>query len=314
MNLRDLEYLVAVADVRSFRKAAARCEVSQPTLSTQIKKLEAELGVTLVDRSVAPLVLTPVGLRIVDRARVLLDQAADIRAEAALDADAEGGALRLGLFPTLGPYLLPHVVAGLRERFPELRLMLTEEKSAVLLAQLEAGLLDAVALALPVGGAGLHVEPLFREELLLAVPSGHPLADAPEPLGAAALDGTEVLCLAEGHCLGDQVTDWLRAVGGRRRNDFRASSLETMRGMISAGVAVTLLPALTVLPPVAPASGVVLRRLAGDAPYRDIALVWRATSPHAELLAKLAPTLVPRDVPDGLVVPLGAARKAVRSA
>jgi len=304
VNLRDLEYLVALADARSFRQAATRCEVSQPTLSTQIKKLEVELGVALFDRTVTPLAMTPVGERVVARARAVLASVGEIRAEAALDADAEGGALRLGAFPTLGPYLLPHVIADLKARFPSLRLLLTEEKSSDLLAQLEAGRLDAVALALPVVGPGLHVEPLFREELLLAVPATHPLADAADPLTPADLDGTEVLCLAEGHCLGDQVTEWLASVGGRRREDFRASSLEALRSMISGGGAVSLLPALTVAPPVAEASGLALRRFAAPAPAREIALVWRTNSPQAGLLAKLAPALVPTDVPDGLVTPL----------
>lgn len=310
MNLRDLEYLVAVADARSFRQAATRCEVSQPTLSTQIKKLEAELGVTLFDRTLAPLALTPVGERIVARARTLLDQADQIRAEAARDTDAEGGDLRLGAFPTLGAYLLPHVVAGIRDRFPHLKLMLTEEKSADLLRQLETGRLDAALLALPVAAPGLHVEPLFREELLLALPAGHPLSEVAGPLRPTDVAGTEVLCLADGHCLGDQVTDWLRSVGGRRREDFRATSLETMRAMISGGGAMSLLPALTVVPPVAEAPGVKVRRLASEVPYRDIALVWRAASPNAGLLTKLADALVPADVPDGLITPLDAARVA----
>jgi len=304
MNLRDLEYLVALADARSFRQAAARCDVSQPTLSTQIKKLESELGVALFDRTVAPLALTPVGERVVVRARAVLGQIGEIRAEAALETDAEGGVLRLGAFPTLGPYLLPHVVARVRERFPSLRLMLTEEKSSDLLTQLESGRLDAALLALPIVAPGLHVEPLFREELLLAVPTTHPLAHGAAPLVPADLDGTEVLCLAEGHCLGDQVTDWLAGVGGRRRDDFRASSLEALRNMISGGAAASLLPALTVAPPVAEASGMVLRRFAVPAPAREIALVWRTSSPQADLLAKLAPALVPTDVSDGLVTPL----------
>ncbi len=301
MNLHDLEYLVAVADARSFRQAAARCSVSQPTLSTQIKKLESELGVTLFDRTVAPLALTPVGERVVARARLVLDQVGELRAEAALHADAEGGALRLGLFPTLGPYLLPHIVPTIRERFPSLKLLLTEEKSTDLLAMLEAGRLDAIALALPVVGPGLHVEPLFREELLLAVPASHPLAQGSGPVSPEDVAGTELLCLADGHCLGDQVTEWIRRVGGHRREDFRATSLEAMRGMITAGAAASLLPALTVSSPVASAPGLVLRRFARSAPSRDIALVWRASSPQAGLLAKLAPALVPSGVPEGLV-------------
>ncbi len=308
MNLRDLEYLVAVADARSFRRAAAACEVSQPTLSTQLKKLETELGVTLVDRSAPPLTLTAVGERIVARARVILDQVQEIRAEATLEGDAEGGALRLGAFPTLGPYLLPHVVAGIRERFPTLKLLLTEEKSADLLALVEAGRLDAVLLALPVAEPGLHVQPLFREELLLAVPENHPLAEPTPPLTPARVAGTELVCLTEGHCLSDQVGAWIHQVGGRRREDYRASSLEVVRNMVSAGTAATLLPALAVIPPVATAPGLVARRFTRSAPTRDIALVWRAGSPHGELLHKLAPLLVPSDAPERLIVPLSSGR------
>lgn len=314
MNLRDLEYLVAVADARSFRQAAAACEVSQPTLSTQLKKLELELGVTLVDRSAAPLALTSAGERIVARARGILDQVAGLRAEAALASDAEGGALRLGAFPTLGPYLLPHVVAAVRSRFPNLKLLLTEEKSADLLALLEAGRLDAVLLALPVVGAGLHVEPLFREELMLAVPEAHPLASEAGAIDPAQVAETELLCLTDGHCLSDQVMAWLQELGGQRREDFRASSLETMRNMVSAGNAATLLPALAVVPPVAPAPGVVVRRFSRSAPTRDIALVWRTASPQAALLAKLAPALVPFDVTDRLIVPLQGQRAPGRTA
>ena len=304
MNLRDLEYLVALADARSFRQAARDCDVSQPTLSAQIKKLETDLGVALFDRSVAPLALTTVGERVVARARAVLDQIGEIRAEAALDADAEGGALRLGMFPTLGPYLLPHVVAGVRQRFPSLKLLLTEEKSSDLLAMLEAGRLDAVALALPVAAPGLHVEPLFREELLLALPEDHVLASGSAPLTAKALADTELLCLADGHCLGDQVTDWLTSVGGRRREDFRATSLEAMRSMISAGAAASLLPALTVVAPVAAASGMAIRRFAKPAPAREIGLVWRTASPHGDRLGKPAQAPVPQEVPDGLVTSL----------
>lgn len=314
MNLRDLEYLVAVADARSFRQAALACDVSQPTLSTQVKKLEAELGVTLLDRTVAPLALTSVGERVVGRARSILAEVAGIRAEAALEADAEGGALRLGVFPTLGPYLLPHVIEGVRARFPSLKLLLTEEKSADLVALLQAGRLDAALLALPVAGPGLQVRPLFREELLLAVPAAHPLAGASKALTPEDVAGTELTCLAEGHCLGDQVTAWITANGGRRRDDFRASSLESMRTMIGSGSVASLLPALTVLPPVSAAPGLVVRRFARSAPARDIALVWRTGSAQAGLLAKLAPALVPGGLPDGLVVQLAGVDAAAASA
>lgn len=288
MNLRDLEYLVAVADRRSFRQAAAACAVSQPTLSTQVKKLEGELDVALVDRSVAPPALTPVGRQVVDRARAILDEVSLIRTLAA-DATGADTPLRLGAFPTLGPYLLPRVLGGVRERFPRLQLLLTEEKSVNLLALLDAGRLDAALVALPVPDARLRVRPLFREELLLAVPAGHPL-DAPGPVAASEVARHELMLLSAGHCLGDQVAAWVREHGASTREDYRASTLETLRAMVAGG-GVTLLPALA-----ASASGearVVVRRIAPPAPTRDIALVWPRTSPRAEVLEALADALVP---------------------
>lgn len=304
MNLRDLEYLVAVADHASFRRAAASCAVSQPTLSTQVKKLETELGAVLVDRSAAPLRLTPVGEEAVRRARRLLHDAAELRDAVRAQAHPEAGTLRLGVFPTLGAYLLPRVLGGVRGRFPELNLLITEEKSDDLLALLRAGDLDAVVVALPVAGPDLAVRPLFREDFLLAVPSDHPLADAAGPLTARRLTGTEVILLAPGHCLGDQVADWLVRVGGRRRDDYRATSLESLRSVVAAGGGATLLPALAAQPAVSGSDAVVTRPVVQPVPSRDLALVWRAGSARADLLEELAPALVPQDVPH--VRPLGA--------
>lgn len=303
MNLRDLEYLIALAQAKSFRQAAAACEVSQPTLSTQIKKLEAELGVTLFDRSVAPLTPTPAGVRIIERARTVLRGIDDIRAEAALSGSSEAGNLRIGLFPTLAPYLLPHVVGAVAGAFPDIKLLLTEDKSNALLDAVEEGELDAALLALPVETEGLVVRPLFREELVLAVPAASDLAGE-GPLDPASMAGTELTCLADGHCLGDQVGEWIAAQGGRRRRDFAATSLEAMRAMISTGTASTLLPALAVVPPVAQRSGLVVRRFAPQQPSRTIALICRSSSPRAGLLGRLAPLLVPRDVSEGLITPL----------
>lgn len=294
MNLRDLEYLVSVADNGSFRRAAAACEVSQPTLSTQVKKLETELGAVLVDRTSTPLRLTPAGDEVVRRARKLLQDAAQLQDAVRAQAHPEAGTLRLGVFPTLGAYLLPWVLGAVRSRFPGLNLLITEEKSADLLALLDAGDLDAAVVALPVAGPDVTVRPLFREDFLLAVPATHPLADTDGPVAARRLTGTDVILLASGHCLGDQVDDWLVRVGGRRRDDFRATSLESLRSMVAAGGGVTLLPALAVQPPVAASDAVVTRCVVQPVPSRDLALVWRNASARAELLNKLAPALVPQ--------------------
>src|SRR5580765_1589614 len=163
MNLRDLRYLVALADLRHFGRAAQACHVSQPTLSMQIKKLEEEFGVTLVERAPRHVMLTPVGREIVDRAKHVIHDVEQMKELARRSRDPEAGSLRLGAFPTLGPYLLPQVLPALRKRFPKMELLLTEEKSDVLVADLRDGKLDAAFLALPLPDDRLHAEPLFEE-------------------------------------------------------------------------------------------------------------------------------------------------------
>jgi len=288
VNLRDLQYLVAVADHRHFGRAAEACFVSQPTLSTQIKKLETELGVPLLERSPRRVLLTAAGERVVERARALLAEAEDIVAIARQAQDPEAGELRLGLFPTLAPYLLPHVVPDLHRRFPRLELLLVEEKTEEVLRQLRAGRLDAGILALPIPDATLHVEPLFSEDFVLAVPRGHALADGDGPVAPGVLATEPVLLLEEGHCLRDQALAVCRLAGAAERDGFRATSLETLRQMVTAGVGITLLPALATLPPVPPSPDVHLRRFAEPVPRRDLAMVWRPSSVRAPLLQTVA--------------------------
>ena len=288
MNLRDLQYLVAVADHRHFGRAAEACFVSQPTLSTQVKKLETELGVQLVERSSRRAILTPAGAEVVVRARALLAEADHIRGIALRAQDPEAGSIRMGLFPTLAPYLLPHVVPRLHERFPKLELLLVEEKTEVVLQQLRDGILDVGVLALPVSEEHLHREDLFSEDFLLAVPADHPLAAGDGPVPISVLATEHVLLLEEGHCLRDQALSVCRLAGADERGGFRATSLETLRQMVAAGVGVTLLPELAVTPPVAPSEAIALRRFEAPAPERDIALLWRKTSVYRDLLVKIA--------------------------
>ncbi|MBU6494932.1 MAG: LysR family transcriptional regulator [Acidobacteria bacterium] len=287
MNLRDLEYLVAVADHRHFGEAAAACFVSQPTLSTQIKKLEGELGVELVERTPRAIHLTAVGERVVETAREILAGANRVHALAHAARDPEAGSLRLGVFPTLAPYLLPHVVPALHERFPHLELLLREEKSPVLVEDLREGRLDVALMAQP-QRSDLAEAPLFREEFVLAVPLGHPLGgDA--PLAVSDLEGEDVLLLDEGHCLRDQALSVCHLAGARERRGFRATSLETLRQMVVAGVGVTLLPRLA-LRSETPAA-LVLREFSAPVPRRDIALYWRPHHPSARFFATFADTL-----------------------
>jgi LysR family transcriptional regulator, hydrogen peroxide-inducible genes activator len=299
VNLRDLEYLVAVAEHRHFGRAAEACFVSQPTLSTQIKKLEQELGVELIERTSRHVLLTAAGERVVERARAVTREIREIRDIARLARDPESGSVRLGLFPTLAPYLLPHVVPNVHARFPHLELLLVEEKTEVVLQRLRDGQLDVGVLALPVRDELLHQELLFREDFLLAVPTDHPLAGHEGPVDPTVLATLDVLLLEEGHCLRDQALAVCRLAGASERTGFRATSLETLRQMVAAGVGVTLLPQLAVQPPVAPSPDIRLLRFSEPVPSRDVAMFWRTTSVYRDFLPKLADVV--RDLPPGLV-------------
>jgi LysR family transcriptional regulator, hydrogen peroxide-inducible genes activator len=259
MNLRDLRYLVALAEYRHFGRAAEACFVSQPTLSTQIKKIEDELGVTLVERAPRNVMLTPTGAEIAKRAQRVLAEVEQIRDIARRSLDPEAGTLKLGLFPTLGPYLLPHVVPLLRKRFPRLELLLTEEKTELLLHQLHEGRIDAALLALPLHEEQLHAEPLFEEPFVLAVPAGHALASR-SVLRMRDLREQRLLLLDDGHCLREQALDVCQRAGAGEKDGFRATSLETLRQMVAAGVGITLLPLLAVQPPVPRSDSVQLLR------------------------------------------------------
>ena len=288
MNLRDLGYLVAVAEHRHFGKAAEARFVSQPTLSTQIKKLERELGVELVERNPRHITLTEAGERITERARAILAEVDDIWTISRQAQDPESASLRMGLFPTLAPYLLPHVVPHLRDRFPSLELLLVEEKTEVVLERLGEGLLDVGILAEPIDDDLMHVEPLFEEEFLLAVPVDHPLAEGEGPVDPAVLATEPILLLEEGHCLREQALAVCQLAGAAERSGFRATSLETLRQMVGAGVGITLLPALAVQDPVPSHQGIRLRTFAEPAPRRTIAMCWRRTSVHREFLPSVA--------------------------
>src|SRR5450432_781434 len=287
MNLRDLRYLVALAEHRHFGRAAEASFVSQPTLSTQIKKLEDELGVTLVERTPRKVLLTQVGKEIAQRAREVLNEVDQIRAIARRTLDPESGTVRLGIFPTLGPYLLPHVVPRIRERFPRLELLLVEEKTEVILKQLREGRLDAGILALPIHDDQLHAQFLFEEPFLLAVPEGHAFARR-KSLTVDDLSEQSLLLLEDGHCLRDQALQVCQLAGASEKSGFRATSLETLRQMVAANVGMTLLPTLSIKPPVARSENIHLMQFRGDVPSRRIAMFWRKSSAMAPFLKDLA--------------------------
>ncbi|MET0582841.1 MAG: LysR substrate-binding domain-containing protein [Pseudoxanthomonas sp.] len=287
MNLRDLKYLIALADHKHFGRAAAASFVSQPTLSTQIKKLEEELGVSLVERAPRKVMLTPAGLAAAERARRIVAEVEQMKEAARRSQDPEAGTVRLGIFPTLGPYLLPHVIPRIRERFPNLELLLIEEKSDVLRSRLHEGKLDAALLALPVHDDQLHSQFLFEEPFLLAVPENHPLAQR-DSLSLNELSEQKLLLLEDGHCLREQALEVCRLSGANEKSEFRATSLETLRQMVAANVGITLLPMLATKPPVARSENIHLLGFSDSHPSRQIAMLWRRSSAMADFLLELS--------------------------
>lgn len=298
MNLRALQYFVKLADLKHFSNAAEACFVSQPTLSTQIKKLENELGVQLVERAPKNIMLTPVGTEVAERARLILSDISQIRAVARRAGDPSDGKLRLGLFPTLAPYLLPHVVPVIRKNYPNLSLHLAEEKTEDIVRMLQQGELDAALLALPISEDGLKMEILFEEPFVLAVPDDHPLRTKKQ-VTLADLNGNELLLLDEGHCLREHALEVCALAGANERVDFHATSMETLRQMVAADVGITLMPMLSVKPPIARTDNLSFLPFADPAPSRTIALVWRSSSALSEFLRELA--ICFRSLPRGLL-------------
>ena len=293
MNLRDLRYLVALADHKHFGRAAEASFASQPTLSTQIKKLEDELEVQIFERQPRAVLLTAAGAAIIARARTILREVDAIREVARSARDPEAGSLRLGMFPTLGPYLLPHVVPTLHRRFPKLELLLIEEKTDELLARLERGELDCIVLALPAGNDALTIAPLFDEPFLLALPRER-ASEFDNTVHMHDLRNREVLLLEEGHCMRTQALSLCALGGAAERPGFRATSLETLRQMVAANVGMTLLPLLSVLPPVANNEHLVLRSFASPAPTRQLGLLWRKSDAREPLMRALSALLSER--------------------
>jgi LysR family transcriptional regulator, hydrogen peroxide-inducible genes activator len=287
MTLRELEYLVALAKYRHFGRAAEACQVSQPTLSAQIKKLEDELGVTLVERDSRGIILTAYGHDTVVRARRILQEIQELKDGVQQNNNPEAGTIRLGIFPTLGPYLLPYVVSPTRRRFPELEMLLIEEKSTSLLARLRDGEIDAAVLALPVNDGQLVTEFLFEERFLLAVPQNHAFARRPS-IGIGELADLDLMLLEDGHCLRDQALEVCSFSGANERSSFRATSLETLRHMVSAEVGITLLPELATINQSAQAGGIHVMSFSDAEPSRQIAMCWRKSSARETLFMSLA--------------------------
>lgn len=287
MNIRDLEYLVALAEHNHFRRAADSCNVSQPTLSGQIRKLEDELGVMLLERTSRKVLFTQQGLLLVDQARTVLREVKILEEMASLQGENMAGPVHIGLIPTVGPYLLPHIIPLLHKLYPKLEMYLHEEQTANLLAQLDSGKLDCAILASVKETQNFIEEPLFNEPMKLAIYEDHPWADRKE-VDMHELSGEKLLMLEDGHCLRDQAMGFCFQAGAKEDTHFRATSLETLRNMVAAGSGITLLPDLAV-PAVHKRDGVCYLECSNPAPQREMVLVYRPGSPlrgRYEQLAK----------------------------
>ncbi|ABC80088.1 LysR substrate-binding domain-containing protein [Anaeromyxobacter dehalogenans] len=288
-SLRQLQYAIAVADTLSFRRAAERCRVAQPSLSTQVAQLESALGVRLFERDRRRVLVTGAGRPLLELMRRLLLQADDLQEAARQAGDPLAGALRVGVIPTISPYLLPAIAPALRDAYPALRLTWLEDRTAELVRSLHAGTLDAALLAVEAELGDVEVAPVARDAFVLATPPGHPLGAARGPASAAELRDASVLLLEDGHCLREQALAFCSRARTREL-EYRATSLSTLAQMVAGGAGVTLLPELAV-PTETRRADLRLRPFADPAPFRTIALVWRRSSPIAEALRRLAGTV-----------------------
>ena len=293
VTLQELRYLVALADTSHFGRAARACAVSQPTLSAAIKKLEDEFDVVMVERTRRRVCVSEAGLALVAQARLVLDESRRFTELAAQGREPLAGDFRLGVIPTIGPYLLPHVVRGLRAAFPKLRLLLRETQTEILLGELRAARIDAALLALPIAGNDLGRAPLYDEPFVLALPRGHALAKKAR-VRTDALAELPLLLLEEGHCLRDQALEVCGRVSSRDREEVAGASLETLRNMVAAGVGATLLPILA-----SRGRRDVETLPLSPEPSRRVALVWRKVYARTQSVEELAGFL--RDhLPEGV--------------
>jgi LysR family hydrogen peroxide-inducible transcriptional activator len=286
MTLRELRYLVALANRAHFGRAAEDCHVSQPTLSTQIRKLEEYLGATLVDRSAKSFALTGIGQDVVEKARQIVAQVDALLASRRTGRGPLTGPLNLGVIPTLAPYFLPRLLPLVKEHFKRLQLVVHEDLTGHLLERLRGFQIDAALLALPVDGDDVEEMPLFDEPFWLACPPRHPLAQL-KVVTEADLCGETMLLLADGHCLRGQALAACGRIAAEEEgiDDFRAASLATICQLVAAGFGCTLLPALAAHPPEGTEPSFVIRPLRSTNASRRIGLVWRKGCPRTQQLS-----------------------------
>ena len=289
-TLQQLRYAAAVADEGHFGRAAQACFVSQPALSTQVRELESRLGVQVFERTTRGVLVTEAGADVLERARRILQEVDDL-CEAAAGAGGDlGGSLRLGVIPTIAPYVLPDAIPRIEAAHPGVELYLREDRTESLVTQLQAGELDLLLLALPLHRSGIEELALYDEPFVLAMPEHHRLATAAR-CEVADLDGERLVLLEEGHCLRDQALAVCDLAGRDGLVEVQGTSLPTVVQMVGSGLGVTLLPAGAVDRDVLPGQRVVLRELGPNPPTRTVGLAWRASSARGAAYRRLGVVL-----------------------
>ncbi len=281
MNLRDLKYIVEVAREKNFARASAKVFVSQPALSMQIKKLEETLGVEIFERDKQNFLITPVGAEIIKKAEIILQESEEIKMIAKNSKDPHKGEIRIGAFPTVASYFLPNFVKNIHKKFPHLKIFLIEAKSDELIAKLKNGELDFCLLAMPIADDNLIGEKIFSEKFLLATPKGHPFSKKSK-IQIKELKNQELMLLEDGHCLRDQALEICSMVRAYENQDFRATSLETLRQMVANGTGITLIPEIAVR-----SDDKISYVKIFNAPFRTIGIHYRKSSVQKNLIKEI---------------------------
>ncbi|CAN5348277.1 LysR substrate-binding domain-containing protein [soil metagenome] len=296
LSMRDLQYMVAVANYQHFGKAANHCNVTQPALSAQIKKVEELLGQALFERNNRNVSITPIGQAVIHQAQLILDEGQKLVTLARSTHALLSQSLRLGCIATLGPYLMPHLLAPLRKQYPQLQLFLSEGLTEDLIAQLKAGTLDAVIASPTFDDSGLQTWQLFEEPLYLAVAKEHALATK-SPLKASDLVPAEMLLLEDGHCLRDQALALCRANTRGNKQQFQATSLETLRHLVASGMGYTLMPLLAVKQDVKLKNLLLYRSFADKKMSRTLTLYVRERYPRINDMVELV-NIIKKNLPE----------------
>jgi LysR family hydrogen peroxide-inducible transcriptional activator len=281
MNLRDLKYIVEVAREKNFARASAKVFVSQPALSMQIKKLEETLGVEIFERDKQNFLITPVGAEIIKKAEIILQESEEIKMIAKNSKDPHKGEIRIGAFPTVASYFLPNFIKNIHKKFPHLKIFLIEAKSDELITKLKSGELDLCLLAMPIADDNLIGEKIFSEKFLLATPKGHPFSKKSK-IQIKELKNQELMLLEDGHCLRDQALEICSMVKAFENQDFRATSLETLRQMVANGTGITLIPEIAVR-----SDDKISYVKIFNAPFRTIGIHYRKSSVQKNLIKEI---------------------------